>query len=630
MGSAEDPEAGRGMNASVARRIARLFRPYLWRVGGAIAAILVTAGLGVVNPYLLQVVIDDAIPDRDLELLYVLVGLMIVLPIISGLVGVGQSYLNNTVGQSVMRDLRVRLYSHLQRQSLRFFTATRTGEIQSRIANDVNGVQQVVTNTASSVVSNVATVISTLIIMFIIDVRLTLLSLVLTPVFSIVTRRVGRLRREVSTETQKRLADMTATTQETLSVSGVLLTKTFGRQDDEIERFSEQNDQIADLQVRQQMIGRWFFMLIGTAFSIMPALIYLVGGRAIINGDPNLTIGAIVAFTTLQSRLFMPLGQLFNVQVEIQGAMAMFDRIFEYLDLEPEIYDHPESIAVNPAEIRGDVEYRDVSFSYHSSKRQDRPDGERELAIDGASFEARPGELVALVGPSGAGKSTLSYLLPRLYDVTDGQILIDGLDVRDITLESLGEIIGVVTQESYLFHSSIRENLVYGRPYATEEEMVAAAKAAAIHDLITGLPDGYDTVVGERGYRMSGGEKQRLALARVILKDPRILILDEATSALDTRSERLIQAALGPLMEGRTTIAIAHRLSTIVAADQILVIDGGKIVESGTHEALLATDGLYAVLYREQYGMGTIEARCEDGIVGRDGSVRYKLADVAD
>lgn len=630
MGRAPDPESGRGLNTNVARRIASLFRPYLWRVGGAIGAILLTAGIGVVNPYLLQVVIDDAIPERDLSLLYLLVALMITLPIISGLIGVGQSYLNNTVGQRVMRDLRVRLYSHLQRQSLRFFTATRTGEIQSRIANDVNGVQQVVTNTASSVVSNIATVGSTLIIMFIIDVRLTLLSLVLTPVFSIVTRRVGRLRREVSSETQKRLADMTATTQETLSVSGVLLTKTFGRQEDEIDRFAGQNDEIPELQVRQQMIGRWFFMLIGTAFSIMPALIYLVGGRAIINGDPNLSIGAIVAFTTLQSRLFMPLGQLFNVQVEIQGAMAMFDRIFEYLDLEPEIYDREHAVAIAPSDVKGRVEYRDVSFSYGTVNGRLDDEPERDLAVNHASFVANPGDLIALVGPSGAGKSTLTYLLPRLYDVTDGEILIDGRDIRDLTLESLGEIIGVVTQESYLFHSSIRDNLTYGRPDATEEKVIAATKAAAIHDFISELPDGYDTVVGERGYRMSGGEKQRLALARVILKDPRILVLDEATSALDTRSERLIQSALGPLMEGRTTIAIAHRLSTIVAADQILVIDDGQIVERGTHNELLEIDELYAELYREQYGMGTIEARCEDGIVDRDGSVRYRLAGAAD
>ena len=625
MTAAADPEAGRGMNASVARRIAALFRPYVWRVAGAIGAILLTAGLGVVNPYLLQVVIDDAIPDRNLNLLYLLVALMIALPIVSGLIGVGQSYLNNTVGQSVMRDLRVRLYSHLQRQSLRFFTATRTGEIQSRISNDVNGVQQVVTNTASSVVSNIATVASTLVIMFIIDVRLTLLSLVLTPVFSIITRRVGKMRREISTQTQKRLADMTATTQETLSVSGVLLTKTFGRQGEEIERFARQNDDIADLQVRQQMIGRWFFMLIGTAFSIMPALIYLVAGRAIINGDPNLTIGAIVAFTTLQSRLFMPLGQLFNVQVEIQSAMAMFDRIFEYLDLEPEIYDSEDAVAIAPESVRGQVEYRDVSFSY-GSRNGHSEDDRLDMAVEDVSFEAKPGELIALVGPSGAGKSTLTHLLPRLYDVTGGEVLIDGRDIRDFTLESLGATIGIVTQESYLFHSSIRDNLIYGRPDATEEELLAATKAAAIHELIDGLPDGYDTVVGERGYRMSGGEKQRLALARVILKDPRILILDEATSALDTRSERLIQTALGPLMEGRTTIAIAHRLSTIIAADQILVVEDGHIIERGRHDELLALDGLYASLYREQFGAGTIEARCEDGIVERDGAVRYSLA----
>ncbi len=630
MTATADPEAGRGMTKGVARRISSLFRPYAWRVAGAIAAILVTASLGVVNPYLLQVAIDDAIPNRDLRLLYVLVALMVTLPLISGLIGVGQSYLNNTVGQRVMRDLRVQLYSHLQQQSLRFFTATRTGEIQSRISNDVNGVQQVVTNTASSVVSNVATVLSTLVIMFIIDVRLTILSLVLTPVFSIVTRRVGTLRREVSTQTQRRLADMTATTQETLSVSGVLLTKTFGRQENEIERFAEQNDEIAELQVRQQMIGRWFFMLIGTAFSIMPALIYLVGGRAIIQGDSNLTIGAIVAFTTLQSRLFMPLGQLFNVQVEIQGAMAMFDRIFEYLDLEPEIADHPDAITLDPKTVNGRVEYDDVSFGYGIARNGSVDDPARDYAVIETSFVANPGELVALVGPSGAGKSTLTYLLPRLYDVESGAIRIDGIDIRDVTLESLGAVIGVVTQESYLFHSSIRQNLMYGRPDATEDEMFEAARAAAIHDMIVELPEGYDTVVGERGYRMSGGEKQRLALARVILKDPRILILDEATSALDTRSERLIQSALRPLMEGRTTIAIAHRLSTIMSADQILVIEAGRIVERGAHAKLLAENGLYATLYNEQFGMGTIEARCEDGIVGRDGAVRYSLAEIAD
>ncbi len=630
MGSEPDPEAGRGMNTGAARRIARLFRPYRWRVAAAIGAILITAGLGVVNPYLLQIVIDDAIPNGDLSLLYVLVGLMVALPLISGLVGVGQSYLNNTVGQRVMRDLRVQLYSHLQQQSLRFFTSTRTGEIQSRISNDVSGVQQVVTNTASSVVSNVATVASTLVIMFIIDVRLTLLSLVLTPAFSIVTRRVGRLRREVSGKTQRRLADMTATTQETLSVSGVLLTKTFGRQDDEIQKFAVQNEDIATLQVRQQMIGRWFFMLIGSAFSIMPALIYLVGGRQIISGDSGLTIGAIVAFTTLQSRLFMPLGQLFNVQVEIQGAMAMFDRIFEYLDLEPEIVDKPGAIVLDPHRVEGLVEYDRVSFSYASHPEARRNVTDRDLAVSDTSFQARPGQLVALVGPSGAGKSTLTYLLPRLYDVDSGEIRIDGIDIRDVTLESLGRVVGVVTQESYLFHSSIRDNLLYGRPDASEGEMIAAAKAAAIHDFISQLSEGYDTVVGERGYRMSGGEKQRLALARVILKDPRILILDEATSALDTRSERLIQAALGPLMEGRTTIAIAHRLSTIISADQILVVDGGKIVERGTHDELLAQDGLYMRLYSEQFGMGSIEARCEDGIVERGGAVRYRLSEAAD
>lgn len=622
-GPAEICTSSKSPRAATARRIIGLFRPYRVHVSAAVLAIIFTSSLGVVNPYLLQIIIDDAIPDRDMTQLYWLTGLMILVPVVTGLVGVGQSYLNTSVGQRVMRDLRNHLYSHLQRMPLRFFTATRTGEIQSRVSNDVNGVQQVVTNTASSIVSNLATVISTLVLMIVIDIRLTLLSLMITPIFMFITRRVGRLRREVSNQTQRQMADLTATTQETLSVSGVLLTKTFGRQSQEIERFAEQNEGLADLQVRQQMIGRWFFMIIGSAFSIMPALIYLVGGRAIISGDAGLTIGGIVAFTTLQSRLFMPLGQFFNVHVEIQSAMAMFDRIFEYLDMEPEIVNRPNARPLDPNTVRGKVEYDHVTFSYDGNEEEP---GGRTLALNDVSFEIEPGHLVALVGPSGAGKSTLVYLLPRLYDVGSGAIRIDGVDIRDVTLESLGEVIGLVTQENYLFHATVRDNLRYGRPNATDEQMIAAAKAAAIHERIMELPNGYDTVVGERGYKMSGGEKQRLAIARVILKDPRILILDEATSALDTRSERLIQAALQPLMAGRTTIAIAHRLSTIVAADEILVIDGGRIVERGSHVALLQRDGLYSELYHEQFGDGSIEARCEDGVVYKDGRITYAEA----
>jgi ATP-binding cassette subfamily B protein len=638
------------------RRIVAFFGPYRVQVGVVLVAILATSFIGLINPILLKLLIDIAIPERDWILLNVFVGLMIVLPIVSGLIGVGQSYLNNVIGQNVMQDLRGALYAHLQRMPLRFFTETRTGEIQSRLANDVGGVQSVVTDTASSVTSNIAVALSTVIAMFIIDWRLTVLSLGLTPFFMYLTYRVGKVRREVSTETQKSLAEMSAVTEETLSVSGILLSKTFGQQEASIGRFRKLNQQLAALQIRQAMVGRWFFMIIGTIFSITPAFVYWLAGYLAINNDPTApTIGDIVAFTTLQSRLFFPLGQLLGVQVEIQGALALFDRIFEYLEMDPEIVDAPDAVPLDRATVHGHVRMRDVSFRYPteavpSSRALDAMAGAAasdravedeavatavgaadvdeaalEVALDGhgtpasgngaamplailpafaledVDFEARPGELVALVGPSGSGKTTTTYLIPRLYDVDAGSVEIDGVDVRRIKLESLGQVIGVVTQETYLFHASVRDNLRYARPDATDAELETATRAAAIHDRNAELPEGYDTLVGERGYKLSGGEKQRIAIARVLLKDPRILILDEATSALDTVSERLIQAAFERLMEGRTTIAIAHRLSTILRADRILVYDRGRVVERGTHAELLSRGGLYARLYREQF-----------------------------
>jgi len=616
MGGGPLPEgANQPVDAQTFRRVVRFFKPYWRRVLVTVIAILVTAGLGLINPYLLKYIIDDAIPNRDLDKLYLAVGLMIGIPIISGLIGVGQTYLNVVIGQNVMRDLRDALYQHLQRQSLRFFTATRTGEIQSRISNDVGGIQRVVTETATSVVSNVAVAISTVIAMWLIDWRLALISLGLIPVFALITYRVGMERRRIATSTQRTQADITALAEETLSVSGILLSKAFGRQRYQSARYSEESQRLSGLQVRQQLVGRWFFMLIGTFFSITPAVVYLFAGRWIINGSDSLTIGGIVAFTTLQSRLFAPIGQLLNVQVEIQGAFALFDRIFEYLDLPVEIDDRPGARAIDPKTVKGYVVYDDVAFRYdrlpEGAEPDTTPDGDglpirMPFALEHISFEARPGQLIALVGPSGSGKTTISMLLPRLYDVTTGSVSIDGIDVRDIKLESLGQIIGMVTQETYLFHDTIRSNILYGRLDATQAELEAAAKAAAIHDRIMELPEGYDTVVGERGYKLSGGEKQRVAIARVILKNPPILILDEATSALDTTSERLIQQALLELMSGRTTIAIAHRLSTILSADQILVIQRGHIVERGTHAELLSENGLYAQLFNQQFA--TIEA----------------------
>ena len=622
----EQKKRGRKTDARTVQRVAQAFTPYKFQVVLVLIAIILTTVLGLVNPLMIRYIFDDAIGKGNINLLIILVTIMIITPVVTGIFGVGQTYLNNIIGQRVMRDFRNKLFHHLQSMSLRFFTSTRTGEIQSRLSNDVGGVQGVVTDTATSVVANISTAVSTIIVMFILSPLLTLISLGLLPVFLWITYKVGNVRRATSKETQQSLAALTAMMQETLSVSGILLTKTFGRQKYAEGQFNKENQKLTDLEVRQQMIGRWFFMFVGTFFSIMPAIIYLVAGWQIIHRVPGISLGTIVAFTTLQSRLFFPIGQLLNVQVEIQGALALFDRIFEYLDLPIDIQNRPGALELSPDDVQGQLTFKDVSFTYKRDEssvlsdlieKEGNGEGKRpvspeavailteepvsRITLNDVSFEIKPGQLAALVGPSGAGKTTITYLVPRLYEVDSGAVEIDGHNVKDIALESLGELIGVVTQETYLFHASVKENLMYARMDATEEEMIAAAKAAAIHDRIMELDDGYDTMVGERGYKLSGGEKQRMAIARVVLKNPRILILDEATSALDTHSERLIQAALEPLMKNRTTLAIAHRLSTILAADVILVVDHGEIVERGTHFELMEKNGVYARLYNEQF-----------------------------
>lgn len=627
------------------RRVLATFRPYRGKVGLVALAIVTTSGLGVVNPLLIKWIFDRALFGNppgvceagacpSLDALYLGVALMVAIPVVTGVIGIGQTYLANLVGLRVMQDLRNALYGHLQFMPLRFFTTTRTGEIQSRLANDVGGVQSVVTDTASNVLSNVVVIVSTLIAMLVLSWQLTALSLFMMPLFLWLTVKVGRARREVAASTQKTLADLTAITEETLSVSGILLSKAFGRQRHEIRRFRDENERLTGLQIRQTMIGRSFFAVVGTFFSITPALTYLVAGW-VISDDPlqsAITAGTIVSFTTLQSRLFFPVGSMLQVSTEVQSSMALFDRIFEYLDMDHEIQDAPDAVTLAPGEVRGHVALRDVWFRYDTPPADratpvspsDLAEGDgsrREWTLEGVSIEIEPGQLAALVGPSGAGKTTITYLVPRLYDVQRGSVEIDGIDVRKIRLASLGDLIGVVTQETYLFHTTIRRNLLYGRPDADPEEIEAAARAANIHDRILELPEGYDTLVGERGYKLSGGEKQRLAIARVILKDPRILILDEATSSLDTTSERLVQAALQPLMRDRTTLAIAHRLSTILSADVIFVVDRGRIVERGTHEELLERGGLYARLYEQQFRGGLVQAECEDGVILSTGEI---------
>ncbi len=587
------------------RRISALFRPYRLRLSGLLALIFVAAGLGVVSPFLLREVIDTAIPKHDTQLLTILVGGMIALSIIGGVIGVAQTWISNQVGQRVMHDLRAGVYAHLQRMSLAFFTHTRTGEVQSRIANDIGGIDSVVTSTATSIVQNVTTVVAVVVAMILLDWRLAAFSLFLLPFFVWLTRRVGEERRRIQSVRQGRLADMSTLVEESLSVSGILLGKTMGRSNELVRRFSDESGELADLEVRARMAGRWRMASVQMSFAIMPAAVYWFAGYSIAQGSAAISIGTVIAFTTLQTRVLFPIQSLLSVGLEVQTSLALFGRIFEYLDLPVDIEERADARELECT--RGEVALRDIWFSYS-------PDGDYKTegtsannGATGSSDDTRwtlrevdadipAGTRTALVGETGSGKTTLAYLVARLYEPQRGTVEIDGVDIRDMTLSSLAATVGLVSQETYLFHASIRENLRFACPDATDEEIEDAARAAQIHDLISSLPEGYDTPVGERGYRFSGGEKQRMAIARTVLRNPPVLILDEATSALDTETERAVQRALDDLSRGRTTIAIAHRLSTIRDADQILVLDSGRIVERGTHGELLELGGRYTAL----------------------------------
>src|SRR5512132_2525678 len=563
------------------RRIGVLFKPYKVRLGAVLALIFFSAALGVVPAFLLRGVLN-AIQDSDTTKLSVLAAGMIAIAVVVGVLGVLQTLLSNQVGQRVMHDLRAAVFRHLQRLSLAFFTRTRTGEVQSRIQNDIGGVQSVVTNTATSIASNFTTVVATMIGMLLLSWQLALFAFALIPLFAFLTRRVGQERRRIAKTTQETLADISSIVQESLSVSGILLGKTMGRGDELADRFETDSLRLADLEVRQRMAGRWVMASIQTSFAVMPAAVYWVGGLLLASGSTVLSIPVLVAFTTLQTRLFFPVGSLLGVSLDVQTSLALFDRIFEYLDEPIDIEEKAEPITAAQA---GDVVFDHVWFRY----------GE-EWTLRDVSFTVPEGTTTAIVGETGAGKTTLGYLAARLYEVGRGHVTIGGVDVRDLSFQALTDLVGVVSQETYLFHASVRENLRFAKPDATDAELEAAAEAARIHDLIESLPEGYDTVVGERGYRFSGGEKQRIAIARTILRNPPILVLDEATSSLDTETERLVQEALDQLSEGRTTIAIAHRLSTIRDADQIVVVDRGRVVETGTHGELVRHGNRYSTL----------------------------------